>query len=105
MCHQDRTNIVRGEQPEDPHVAWLAKAEQLRQLAQREPVDAEADRLSEMALRIEERVCETPARTLAGAMEQVGYATRFFGEYFETEPPEVVALRNALATLERLAAE
>ena len=101
MCHHDGDSVANLP---DPHVAWLGEAAQLRQLAKSEPVDAEADRLAEMALRIEERVCETPARTLAGAMEQVGCAARFFGEYFETEPPEVVALQNALATLKRQSA-
>ena len=68
--------------------------------------DEEADRLSGQVCDLHVLIGETPARTLAGAREQLAVADRLLGE---PDRPSVTldhaAVRNALATLDRLLAE
>ena len=89
-------------EPPDPHLAWAAEARTL-QTRYRLVTDEEADRLSEQVCRLHCRIGETPARTLAGAREQLAVADRLLGE--PDRPPVTIdhtAVRNALATLDRL---
>jgi hypothetical protein len=89
----------------DPHANWLAEARRLRSLSKNDGLTAaESDALSDRALALEDRVCLTEARTLAGACEQIAYAAAFFREY-HLDVPEVVALENALATIARSTGE
>jgi hypothetical protein len=89
--------------PIDPHPAWAAEAAALRALHGGLD-DEEADRLSARIRDIQIRIVETPARTLAGAREQLAVADRLLGE--PDEGPVGLdgrAVRNALATLDALA--
>ena len=91
-------------EPSDPHIAWAAE---IRALQARYHLagDEETDRLSEQVCGLHVLVAETPAQTLAGAREQLAVADRLLGEP-DQEPVTIdhAAVRNALATLDRLLA-
>jgi hypothetical protein len=92
-------------EPLDPHLAWAAEARAL-QARYHLAGDEEVDRLSEQVCNFHVLIGETPARTLAGAREQLVVADRLLGEP-DQEPVTIdhAAVRNALATLDRLLAE
>jgi hypothetical protein len=98
------TDAQRGE-PLDPHLAWAAEARALQARYRLVP-DEEVDRLSEQVCNFHVLIGETPARTLAGAREQLAVADRLLGEP-DQEPVTIdhAAVRNALGTLDRLLAE
>ena len=92
-------------EPPDPHLAWAAESRAL-QARYRLVADEECDRLSEQVVELHVLIGETPARTLAGAREQLAVADRLLGEP-DQEPVTIdhTAVRNALAALDRLLAE
>lgn len=88
--------------PADPHVAWATEAAGLKRLCAR--LDAEeADRIAGRICDLEILIAETPAATLDGVREQLAVTDFLMGD---DEPPCTIdhaAVRNALATLDRLA--
>ncbi len=102
-----RTPVVRDTPASlaDPHPSWAAEARAL-QARYRLVAEEEVDRLSEQVCSLLVLIGETPARTLAGAREQLVVADRLLGE--PDQPPVTIdhtAVRNALAALDRLLAE
>ena len=91
-------------EPPDPHLSWAADARAL-QARYRLVAEEEVDRLSEQVVELHVLIGETPARTLAGIREQLAVADRLLGEP-DQEPVTIdhAAVRNALATLDRLLA-
>ena len=96
---------TRGQPADDPHLDWAAEARAL-QARYHLAGDEEVDRLSEQVCALHVLIGETPARTLAGAREQLAVADRLLGEP-DQEPVTIdhTAVRNALTTLDRLLAE
>ena len=70
---------TRGQPTDDPHLACVAEA---RVLQERYHLagDEEVDRLSEQVCGLHVLIGETPARTLAGAREQLAVADRLLAE-------------------------
>ena len=90
--------------PADPRQAWAADAQAL-QARYRLVTEEECDRLAEQVCDLHCRIGDTPARTLAGVREQLAVADRLLGK--PDRPPVTLdhaAVRNALATLDRLLA-
>ena len=94
----------------DPHPAWMAEADRLRDWINDPPdddvTDDEQTPAFEEMCRLHDLVCATPARTARGAAAQVRYVVDHYdrGCCLPGET-EFEGLRNALATLDRLAAE
>lgn len=87
----------------DPHPAWAGRMVELEALADNPQTgDATADLLIGEAGNLLDLICETPARTLAGAREQIRHAITLV-EGYGFDDRELVALKNALGTLDRLA--
>lgn len=86
----------------DPHPAWAAEAARLRSLYDGAD-DATADQLGERICDLEILIAETPAATLAGAREQLAVVNGLMGDDEAPCTLDHAAVRNALATLNRLA--
>jgi hypothetical protein len=89
----------------DPHLAWarqkaLRHAEMGALDAGNDPTEELAERAFDEWYRLRKLIDKTPARTLAGATEQVRSAVEVFDLGCI---PDVEDLRLALATLDRLA--
>jgi len=81
----------------DPHVEWERQLEALRvACAGKEPGP-----LDEEMFALEDRIAETPARTMAGVMVQLRLARQIAIEE-EWDSPGAVALRGAVGSLEEL---
>lgn len=91
---------------EDPHVAWKVRADELRaRINVGDLDDATMGPLCDELWRLHDLIAETPARTREGVIAQVEVARQYLEGSGRTPVEEVQeqALRNALATLERLA--
>ena len=90
----------------DPHPAWARQAEAvIARLSTPGLVDDEdAPELADEVCRLDDLMCYTRARTLAGVREQLVSVTRAL---VHSQPGEAedAAIANALATIERLAGE
>src|SRR5688500_3458599 len=90
----------------DPHLEWARQAAVLEAQLDGMP---DADEIREPVLvrldALRDKIGTTPARTTAGAREQVLLAIRCVENGSSLGPIEVNALRHAAATLERLAGE
>ena len=95
------TSSTQPESAPDPHVAWWAEAERLRERI--ESSDSDEDALISELNALSDRIAETPARTPEGIAVQVDLAILCDEEGSTLGPCEVLALRNAHAALERLA--
>ena len=82
----------------DPHLAWERRLELLRAAT----ADKEAGPLDDELYALEERIAETPARSMAGVLVQLRLARRAVLDQVWDESSEA-ALLNAFAALERLA--
>ena len=82
----------------DPHPAWERRLELLRAAT----ADKEAGPLDDELYALEERIAETPARSMAGVLVQLRLARRAVLDQVWDESSEA-ALLNAFAALERLA--
>jgi hypothetical protein len=89
----------------DPHVEW---AERLQELVQPERADglAEAayEALMDEVFALRDRISETPAQGLSGVIAQLWSTIGAIEGGYSLGECELVALRNALATLKRLQA-
>ena len=86
---------------DDPHATWWAEADRLARAMEVRGLPQEPfDRLQDRHLALLQRIAETPARTVAGALAQIRVA-RIGIEFGEAEW-DGTALANAIATLERL---
>ena len=105
VANRAQTTHDQRVEPPDPHLAWAAEARALQARYRLVP-DEEVDRLSEQVCNFHVLIGETPARTLAGAREQLVVADRLLGEP-DQEPVTIdhTAVRNALTTLDRLLAQ
>lgn len=83
----------------DPHLAWERQLDVLRAVT----ADKEAGPLDDELYAIEERIAETPARTMAGVLVQLRLARLAVLDEVWDGSGEA-ALLNAVATLERLGA-
>ena len=82
----------------DPHLAWERRLELLRAAT----ADTQAGPLDDELHALEERIAETPARSMAGIMVQLRLARQAVLNQVWDESSEA-ALLNAFAALERLA--
>lgn len=91
---------------EDPHVAWRVRADALRARINVGDLDDAAMRvLGDELDGLHDLIAEVPARTLAGAIAQLDVARQYLEGAGRT-PVELCqeeCLRNAIATLEKLA--
>lgn len=89
----------------DPHIEWWRQSIVIRDRINAEDhTDAVCDALGDKMYALDDLIAETPAQTLAGVCAQLSLA-HYCAETWEgdrNEPVEM-ALRNAVATLERLA--
>ena len=87
----------------DPHVAWAREAEAI--IARLDTPGLLADEgtapLCHRQSALENRICTTRARTLAGVREQIALVARSI-RHNQPGGREDAALENVLATLERL---
>jgi protein Gp111 len=108
--HHGRRRPSRHRRPagDDPHPAWHAEWRELREWADTPDTggrDLVAFPQWTRLTLLEERIAQTPARTLAGACVQVALVHYLLDELGSSCDDDVTALVNALATLERLAGE
>ncbi len=91
----------------DPHPEWWRKATAIRswindpRAGDRE--DEETDGPFAESIRMEDLIAETPARTLDGVRAQVALVIHALDEIGSHSDNDILALKNALATLDRLA--
>ena len=92
-------------EPVDPHPAWLAELETLRERDRRgDMTDEEVDVLAGRMTELEELIGETPSGTFAGAVAQVRAAFVMLDDGGSVNlDRDTEALENALATLDALA--
>ena len=84
----------------DPHMAWWRDVQRLRDELELAP-DEDPRQAEQYAL--EDRIAETPAHSLAGAVVQLRLALSYVEMAASTvNDCDGKALRNAIATLERL---
>jgi hypothetical protein len=94
----------------DPHMEWARQAADLEARLAAMPGETEADEAAQEPLwaeldRLRDKICTTPARTAAGARQQVLRAIRLHEQGSVLGEVELAGLRHAAATLERLADE
>lgn len=92
---------LAGEQ--DPHLAWEEERKALRAQMRLVDDDDELNELVDEELEVVDRICSTPAGTLAGIAVQIRAVAFAIDENDGPDASEREGLANALRSLEQLA--
>ena len=92
----------------DPHVVWMrelkAREDAVKSLSE-DGEERTADQLMTQYFEFHDLICTTPARTVAGAREQVRLVAETIRARGTLEPAKCEALESALAALDRFVGE